>query len=138
VSPQKNRQKYELVGSENLAVGMLATAEANERLGRMGKPGYAEVLNDLLQNPPEGEPLNWLKIAIHRLGGPAQAARALGTSRQQIYVWLKVGNTGVRGLPYRQVERLSSLSRIPVDLIGRCGSENEKGAKKPYAKRRDR
>jgi hypothetical protein len=116
-------------------VGMISAAETDERLGRMEKPKFAEILADLIQNPPGGEPLNWLKIAIYRLGGPAEAAKVLGVRRQAVYVWLKVGLTGVRGLPYREVERIAKLSRIPIDLIGNCGSENEPGAKKPTEKR---
>jgi hypothetical protein len=99
----------------------------------------AEVLGDLLRNPPSGG-VNWLKVAIARLGGPAEAARVLGVQRQAVYLWLKQGNTGVRGLTYRAVERIAKLSRIPVDLIGSCGSENEtepeSEAKKPTGKRR--
>ena len=93
-------------------MGMISAAETDERLGRMEKPKFAEILADLIQNPPGGEPLNWLKIAIYRLGGPAEAAKVLGVRRQAVYVWLKVGLTGVRGLPYREVERISKLSRI--------------------------
>ena len=86
---------------------------------------YDDVLDDLIKNPPGGKPLNWLTVAIYRLGGPEQAAQKLGVRRQTVYVWLKHQNPGVRGLPYRDVERLARLSRIRIDLIGGVGSEND-------------
>lgn len=86
---------------------------------------FDDVLDDLIKNPPGGKPLNWLTVAIYRLGGPEQAAQKLGVRRQTVYVWLKHQNPGVRGLPYRDVERLARLSRIRIDLIGGVGSEND-------------
>jgi hypothetical protein len=90
---------------------------------------FNDVLDDLIANPPGGKPLNWLTVAIYRLGGPEQAAEKLGVRRQTVYVWLKRGNPGVRGLPYRDVERLAKLSRVRIELLGSVGSENEPDGK---------
>lgn len=59
--------------------------------------------------------------------------------RQTVYVWLKHGNPGVRGLPYRDVEKLARLSRIRIELIGGVGEEqDEQPSVKAAAKRRPR
>jgi len=62
--------------------------------------------------------VNWVRIAIFQLGGPERAAARLGVKLPEVHGWLK---NGVRGLPYRDVERLAFASRIPMSLLGRGG-----------------
>jgi len=58
--------------------------------------------------------VNWVRIAIFQLGGPERAAARLGVKLPEVHGWLK---NGVRGLPYRDVERLAFASRIPMSLL---------------------
>jgi hypothetical protein len=69
--------------------------------------------------------INWLRVAICTLGSQSEAARRLGVTRQAVSLWLKPGLNGIRNAPYQMVEHLSELSGIPLNLIGKCGKENE-------------
>jgi hypothetical protein len=87
---------------------------------------FADAMGRLSRKMREEEGLiNWLRVAIGLLGNQSEAAQRLGVTRQAVSDWLKPGLNGMRDCKYRDVERLSELSGIPLNLIGQCGKENE-------------
>jgi hypothetical protein len=63
---------------------------------------------------PEWGDIDWLGVAIGRLGGPGRAATKLGISRQQVYRWLEAG---LGQVSFAKIVLLSELSRIPLYVL---------------------
>ena len=60
------------------------------------------------------EDIDWLALAINRLGGPVAAAERLGVSKQTIYTWLE---SGIEKAGFGKIAKLSEQSRITVDML---------------------
>ncbi len=120
-------------------MGALMDARDRELRGVVGPgiPSFGEIVERLTKDPPDGRPINWLKIAVYMMGGIDKVAEIMDVTKATVYGWLQRGRVGVRRLQYYQVEKIAKLTGIRIDLIGDCGSENEPGdePKRPAGKR---
>lgn len=58
--------------------------------------------------------IDWLAVAIAKLGGPDEAGPKIGVSRSRIYVWLK---NGIAGANHGAIRKLSRLTHVPMEYL---------------------
>jgi hypothetical protein len=58
--------------------------------------------------------VDWLAVAIGRMGGPQAAAEELGVTRQTVYSWLA---QGLGTLPFNRVIEIAEKSRSTLEVL---------------------
>ena len=75
---------------------------------------YCRVMANRANRPDAHEPIDWLGVCIHRLGGATKAARHVGMNRATVYEWLRLG---LGRTEFETVVLLASGSDIPLDVL---------------------